>query len=234
MTTQLIKEAMRFAINNFGDRITETFFFDISDIAEDKTLVDTDILMTHRPPFERCVVSWRGPVSEHPDYQFHMLVFGQDPLAGIGATMFKGPPGQLRKMHPLMYIAEPTGLRFGAVKDEWSLTEKESNVIMGVFAHWYLGLSRGRQASAPVVRPTFTNQRKIAQGKLPSYEWRTVTIEQKAKRSEHKGGTHASPRLHDRRGHMRNLSTGKCVWVRPCKVGSAELGTVFHDYEIRA
>ena len=33
------------------------------------------------------------------------------------------------------------------------------------------------------------------------------------------GGTHASPRPHDRRGHRRHLSDGRAVWVRSCHVG---------------
>ena len=50
---------------------------------------------------------------------------------------------------------------------------------------------------------------------------------------EHKGGTHASPRLHDRRGHSRRLPDGRIVWVRPCKVGDASRGVVFHDYQVK-
>ena len=67
---------------------------------------------------------------------------------------------------------------------------------------------------------------------MPTYDWRTVFIKTAAERSEHKGGTHASPRLHDRRGHLRRLRNGKNVWVKPHKVGRAELGSVFHDYQI--
>lgn len=40
--------------------------------------------------------------------------------------------------------------------------------------------------------------------------------------------------LHDRRGHLRKLASGKTVWIKQCKVGKASLGTVFHDYEVRA
>ena len=234
MTTQLIKDGMRLAMTAFEDHLTETFFFDISDVVEDRTLAEAEILRSHRPPFERCVVSWQGSTKSHETYQFHMLVSGQDPEAGIGAVIFKGKPNQLQKMNPLMYVVEDRNLKYGAISDEWPVTQEQANVMLGIFANWYYCLSSARQASVPIVRPTFTNQRKIAQGKHPSYEWRTVTIEAKKNKREHQGGTHASPRLHDRRGHLRNLSTGKCVWVRPCKVGSADLGVVFHDYEVRS
>lgn len=63
---------------------------------------------------------------------------------------------------------------------------------------------------------------------------RTVIIEPSQAKAHPTGGTHASPRLHDRRGHLRRLRGGKNVWVRPCKVGDASLGAVFHDYEVAA
>jgi hypothetical protein len=69
---------------------------------------------------------------------------------------------------------------------------------------------------------------------LKPIEYRTVIIEPiKPAKREHLGGTHASPRQHDRRGHMRRLPGGRQVWVKPCRVGDAALGTVFHDYEVR-
>lgn len=42
--------------------------------------------------------------------------------------------------------------------------------------------------------------------------------------------THASPRLHWRRGHIRHLGDEKKTWVRPCLVGDGEHGTIIHDY----
>jgi hypothetical protein len=35
-----------------------------------------------------------------------------------------------------------------------------------------------------------------------------------------KGGMHASPRPHDRRGHPRHLSAGRVVWVRPSRINA--------------
>lgn len=36
------------------------------------------------------------------------------------------------------------------------------------------------------------------------------------------GGTHASPRPHDRRGHTRHIKSGREVWVRPSRIGEIE------------
>jgi hypothetical protein len=95
-------------------------------------------------------------------------------------------------------------------------------------------LAKGGTAQVPQIKQTFTNKRKIAQGKPPAYDWKTVVIAPIKPRSEYRGGTHASPRQHDRRGHMRRLKNGKTVWVKSCKVGLASLGSVFHDYQLKA
>lgn len=51
--------------------------------------------------------------------------------------------------------------------------------------------------------------------------------------SEPKGGTHASPRWHERRGYWRTMKkSGKTVWVRACEVGKKSNGMVYKDYEV--
>lgn len=44
-------------------------------------------------------------------------------------------------------------------------------------------------------------------------------------------GTHASPRFHYRRGHIRRLASGRNTWVRMCAVGKAANGIVLKDYD---
>lgn len=48
------------------------------------------------------------------------------------------------------------------------------------------------------------------------------------------GNSHASPRLHWRRGHVRRLSSGKMSIVRPCLVGDPSRGAVSKDYRVAA
>ena len=48
-----------------------------------------------------------------------------------------------------------------------------------------------------------------------------------------RGGTSSSKRQHHRRGHIRRLSNGNQVWVRPCLVGDPSLGFVSKDYVLR-
>jgi hypothetical protein len=76
-------------------------------------------------------------------------------------------------------------------------------------------------------------EKKIRQSKVPTYDWTTVVIEPRRPRPEDQGGTHASPRWHERRGHWRTLKSGKQVWVKNCAVGDKAKGAVFHDYQIK-
>lgn len=84
----------------------------------------------------------------------------------------------------------------------------------------------------PYVQQTLINAKRKRKGKQPLFSWHTVKIEPAAAKREHQGGTHASPRLHDRRGHWRICKSGKKVFVKACKVGCASKGVVFKDYQV--
>lgn len=80
---------------------------------------------------------------------------------------------------------------------------------------------------------SLTNKRRAAKGKNPLvYTWHTVKLGDRALPSEPKGGTHASPRRHQVRGHWRNIKTGEKIWINSCWKGDASKGTVFKDYKL--
>jgi len=85
-------------------------------------------------------------------------------------------------------------------------------------------------AYQPAKRPS--HAKRMHQGKKPTYDWTTIVIEPPKPKAAPAGGTHASPRWHERRGHWRNTRSGKRVWVRHCEVGDKAKGAVFHDYKI--
>lgn len=130
-------------------------------------------------------------------------------------------------------MADGNMLRYGSIDDGLELEKDVAELMLAYIGNWLKSLSLKNEVYTPVVQKTFTNRRKIAQGKTPTYHWTTVVIEPAKPRQEDKGGTHASPRLHDRRGHLRRLQNGKTCWVKPHKVGDASKGAVFHDYEIK-
>lgn len=84
--------------------------------------------------------------------------------------------------------------------------------------------------------PALINRKRIAKGKMPFFSYRTlhITPDRQARAEECLGGTHSSPRLHLRRGHVRRISDGRKIWVRPSLVGDKSKGFAAKDYEVRA
>lgn len=70
---------------------------------------------------------------------------------------------------------------------------------------------------------------------VPLFSYHQIFVPKQNNKSRGTGlGTHASPRLHMRRGHIRNLPSGHMTWVRPCLVGYEDLGVVVTDYKVKA
>ena len=209
---------------------TEMQWFDVSGTL-DKSTIDQNWLIDYRPPFDKCQVVWQGKTSNHEIYEIIMTVVGSDPEEGIVLSVHKGAHGQMPMQMPLLvYVLDDGAIKYGPVDERAIIKQKDADMVLGFVGNWYRLLSEKCSSYKPVVRNTFTNRRKVAHKKMPIYDWTTVVIEPTKNKTESRGGTHASPRLHDRRGHLRRLRSGKNVWVKPCKVGDASKGTIFHDY----
>lgn len=76
------------------------------------------------------------------------------------------------------------------------------------------------------------NKKRARNGKEPFDSYHVLKIPTHATRAEDQGGSHASPRQHLRRGHVRRLATDKTTWVNATIVGSAKNGTVTKDYRV--
>lgn len=126
------------------------------------------------------------------------------------------------------------GITAHQVDGEEMPAEDEVHTIVGVLQEWLTRLQTNAcDAYEPEIRETFTNRRKAEEGKPPSYSWRTVVVPSMLRARAMNGGTHASPRLHERRGHWRTIADGRKVWVRDCLVGDPDLGVVEKDYLLR-
>lgn len=69
-------------------------------------------------------------------------------------------------------------------------------------------------------------------GRSPFYEYHVLVLPARGEGGEGNGGTHAPPRLHLRRGHIRELHGSKRhVWVNACLVGKSP-GLIDKDYRI--
>jgi hypothetical protein len=233
MTTSLVRSSMKL-MTDAGIDIVDIKWFDMTGCISDSQKANLDPLLTHRPPFEKCFVVWKGKTKSYASYEVLMLVAGADPLDGITVSIWKGPTGaRLRPIPAMFYLIEEDKIRYGAVSDDEPVDKELAELMMAQIGAWYSAMDKRVEVYVPSIKETFTNRRKIEQGKLPAYDWTTIWIEPAKPRSEGNGGTHASPRLHDRRGHLRRLANGKNVWVKSCKVGDASKGAIFHDYAIK-
>lgn len=83
------------------------------------------------------------------------------------------------------------------------------------------------------VFPPKVNKKRQASGKILGFDKHILRI--KPSNSTHAGeslgGTHNSPRLHFRRGHIRHWKDG-LIWVRECMVGNRVKGIVEKDYQV--
>ena len=78
------------------------------------------------------------------------------------------------------------------------------------------------------------NAQRIKSHKLPIYETKFLTIKASECKAEGKSGflgSHASPRQHLRRGHIRRLESGN-IWVNSCVVGDSSKGVIEKQYKI--
>jgi hypothetical protein len=232
MTTQLIREAMNL-ISKINVDPVNFHWFDVATLLTETIEIQQKSIKENKPPFPQCMVCWEGKTKNNEKMRAFLSTKGQDPEDGILLTTFRIPDNQKYiTVNTFWYFVRDGLVQYAPFTKDETVTKADANMIFGFLAGWYECLSRRSEVYIPSVKQTFSNRRKIAKGKVPTYEWRTVTIEPTKPRQESQGGTHASPRLHDRRGHLRKLASGKTVWVKNCKVGDANKGIIFHDYKI--
>lgn len=228
--TPLIRDWVKSYVAAGGDPAAGVWF-DISGALHRSDVQAVKLtMMQARPPFDRCYVVCSGK-KEHIEHKVQMKVAGSNPQEGIFVNaqvcVGNGPPVGLGHFK--------YAIRDGVVLlDDGMSNATNMQMIMRALALWYGSLSQGGEGYQPQVKQCYTSKRLQAKGKAPLYSWHTVKVEPPKPKQEHQGGTHASPRLHDRRGHLRRLKNGKTCWVKPCKVGDASKGAVFKDYEVGA
>ncbi len=225
--TPLIREMVRLA-----DAPEKMMWFDIGQAPESEFDHEIDgEYMTHLP-FQRMAVC--GLDASKRRFVLH-LIAGDGHVAVSGFVLWTN--NKYEAIDVFAYIDTPDGVRLLPHKDaDQPLKVEDCRGVMATIAYMLDSLDAGVEAYQPTVKANSpTNKRRIANGEPALiFDWRTVVIEPKQDKSESLGGTHASPRQHERRGHWRVTASGRKVWVRNCKVGNASNGVVFHDYKVIA
>jgi len=74
-------------------------------------------------------------------------------------------------------------------------------------------------------------KKRQKRGKLPLFSYHVLELKNSASEpGQSLGGTHASPRFHLRRGHIRRYEDGSYTWVNAHTVGDKKLGMVHKEY----
>ena len=160
-----------------------------------------------------------------------ILIGGQDSVT-VSGVYDVGTAARMG-IDPFSYIWTDEGLRIYGENNKPPPKHRYMPVL-ALIGRFLKLLDQGMTGYLPTAAKSLINKKRKAKGKGPLlFSWRTIVIEPKKKKAESQGGTHASPRHHERRGHFRNTPSGKRVWIKACKVGDASKGVVFHDYVIK-
>lgn len=78
------------------------------------------------------------------------------------------------------------------------------------------------------------NDKLVKAGKLPLYETKILVVDSSVKIVDKTdlGGTHASPRQHLRRGHIRRYATYS-IWINNMVIGKASNGKIDKSYAVK-
>lgn len=97
-------------------------------------------------------------------------------------------------------------------------------------------LSCRNVSTGSITPPAALNKKRASKGKAPFFEYKVLMLDPLAEAQSSSGtakGTHASPRVHLRRGHIRRL-TDRNIWVNATVVGNKQAGMVVKDYAVKA
>lgn len=178
-------------------------------------------------PFQKTALVW-----QQPDGIKVMVVCVQLEKAVTAYGFLMSDKGYEKSK---MFVYAVNNGQAGVAFDDGSKFEytKEARVValIGMICNFLRSLQT-EPMQAYIPSKTSSHAKRVRKGKKPIYDWKTITVEPPKPRGQDQGGTHASPRWHERRGHWRTMPSGKKVWVKSCEVGDKAKGAVFKDYVI--
>ncbi len=223
--------------------LTGCEFFDCGD-PDDFTIAGGDLWRLARPPFPNTVVQFDF---EHDGHQFPVLIFvmqaGEEKF-----IVFEGvrdAHGEWWTSGQFLWSRTPSGgwgIRgdghFNLLGDSFGehghrqrdMVGRAVSIAWSVFAVMACSNVRAQEHHPA----ESLNKKRMKAGKLPLVSYKTLAIVAPNDRGERiiSGGSHASPRVHLRRGHIRRIGDSRTIWVQACVVGSKH-GMVIKDYRVR-
>lgn len=217
--TPLIQKAVKFA-----PEPETALWFDVGQMSSTSAMkVPAEFLMNL--PSQRTGIA--GLDTSGKDFML-MLTKGDYSVTVSGCSMYHGG----KYFPPYTYVSTNDG--FKVYTGDKRITLDDVKPVHRMVLAVMIKLAEHSQGYRPTPQRTFINQKRQAKGKPAlTFDWHTVVIEPPKKKNDPQGGTHASPRRHQVRGHWRTYKSGKVGWVNECWKGDASKGTVFKDYKIK-
>lgn len=207
-----------------GDESVEFHWFDMGDVSAE---IESDEPLLHSPlPYDK--VALCGVDADGHKFIVQVVQASNEPnhriLLMYGFVLQKDKYEKI----PMLRISIINNEIVDCVDADTELKQTTAVVSCGILTDFLGRLEKSAQSSY-VASKKVNHAKRARQGKILMFDWRTIEIAATRKGGEFLGGTHASPRQHDRRGHWRNVGT-RLVWVKSCVVGDAIKGSVFKDY----
>jgi len=121
-----------------------------------------------------------------------------------------------------------------SIEEYASMELRNINQELSVYMDFCLAMSQYETEIVDQKPDAQTQKLRRLRGKKPLYTYKVITITGKRKVSkEAKGGTHASPVTHLRRGHWRHYKSGKRCWIEAAMINGKD-GMVVKDYKVEA
>lgn len=218
-------------------RASSAICFDMGELADLRRIADASVLPWQRMPFERCWFEYQPQANAVSG----LLVERQNDCLQIAT--FNRAPARKRWDFCGWVVLPDEGLGTPP-----SVKETASYVVntgeLGLPRLLSILCAQGLEATQTFLavlgcqnvekvehRPDVALAKARAKkGKPPLFSYWTLVLRGKNERGEYMGGTHASPRAHLRRGHIREYAPGKTTWVQASVVGNKALGMVHKDY----
>jgi len=220
--TPLIKEMVKMvSVANLDP--TQMQWFDVTGAIKEYIGYDQRKYLLHPAPYKNMMLCGKTAQGD-----FMLSVLAESSATIVTGWILK--PTGYKALGSFLFAEHNGEPKVGEV--DKPIDPQDQSMMCAIVTMFYASLDMKVEAYVPTAKDTFTNRRKIKEGKLPIYDWHTVVIEPPKPKQEHQGGTHASPRRHQVRGYWRTYKSGKRGWVTECWKGDASKGTVFKDYVV--
>jgi hypothetical protein len=164
----------------------------------------------------------------HPPMVMFLLPYEQSDAPGIFIIPFMKDMFEQNRLH---WLANPVGE--GGTFGEYMINEYRDEIAAYADMCAALSCSNVSTDTIPASKTLNAMRRRKGKPELKSYKVLTINAGERAQGGGVGGGSGASRRAHLRRGHIRNLQSGKRVWVNACFV-KGDGGFVDKDYRVVA